>query len=340
MPRHVVTVFGGSGFIGRHLIQRLVRQGAQVRVPTRDTEAANYLKPMGEIGQIAPVPVEFSDPASLARAVAGSDQVVNLIGILSKWGRSTFQSIHVEAAAAIAKAAKEAGAKQMVHVSALGASKESEAEYARSKAAGEEAVQENFPGAVVLRPSAIFGPNDHFFNMFASLARATPVMPVFGCPLIPKITLFGDSDLPFDLDFYGDGGTKLQPVYVGEVADAILGVLADDGSAGKTFELGGPKVYSFKAMMEMVLRESGRPRILVPYPFAMAKFAAWFLEFLPKPMLTRDQVTLLKTDNVVSGDLPGFDELGIKPATAESVLPRYLRRFRPTAQRHIRDAEV
>jgi len=224
-----------------------------------------------------------------------------------------------------------------VHVSALGASAESAAEYARTKAAGEEAVKAAFANATIVRPSAIFGPEDRFFNMFAGMARFTPVLPVFGCPLIPKVKLFG-LDTPIDFDLYGDGGTRLQPVYVGDVADAIMKMLDDRESAGKIYELGGPRVYSFKDMMDMVLKESGRPRLLLPYPFALAKFWAWFLEFLPKPLLTRDQVTLLKSDNVVSGDLPGFAELGIEPAAAEAMLPTYLRRFRPIAKRHLREA--
>lgn len=337
MSRRVVTVFGGTGFIGRNVIQRLARQGAIVRVASRDTEAAKDLKPLGEIAQITPIPVNISDPASIARAIHGADQVVNLIGILSEWGKSTFERIHVEAAGAIARAAREADVRQLVHVSALGASSESDSAYARSKAAGEAAVKDAFVGAVIVRPSAVFGPSDHFFNKFAGLARFTPVLPVFGCPVIPRPILF-KGELPFDLDFYGDGGTRLQPVYVGDVADAIVAVLADTQSVGKTYELGGPQVYSFKAMMEMVLRESGRPRLLAPIPFALARFWAWFLEFLPSPILTRDQVTLLKTDNVVSGDLPGFAELGLEPATAEAILPTYLRRFRPAAKRHLREA--
>jgi len=337
MARRVITVFGGSGFVGRHVIQRLAKQAAIVRVATRDTEAANYLKPLGEIGQIAPVPVRIGDQQSIDRALAGSDQVINLIGILAPWGASTFEAVHVEAAAAIAGAAARAGVKKLVHVSALGASPDSESLYARTKAAGEEAVKAAFEEAVIVRPAAIFGPQDRFFNLFASLARFTPAMPVFGCPLIPKVKLFG-LDTPIDLEFYGDGGTRLQPVYVGDVADAIIAILDKRAIKGQTYELGGPHVYSFKAKMEMILKESGRPRILFPYPFAMAKFAAWFLEFLPKPLLTRDQVTLLKTDNVVSGDLPGFDDLGIKPAAAEAVLPTYLRRYRPPARRHLREA--
>ncbi len=337
MAHRVVTVFGGTGFIGRHVIQRLVKQGASVRVATRDTEAANYLKPLGEVGQIAPIPVNINDPASIALAVSGAHQVINLIGILAKWGKSTFQSIHVDVADAIAKAASEAGVRQLVHVSALGASAESPAAYARTKAAGEEAVKAAFADASIVRPSAVFGPGDRFFNMFASMARFTPVLPVFGCPLIPKVKLFG-LDTPIDLDLYGDGGTRLQPVYVGDIAGAIIKILDDRSCAGKTYELGGPRAYSFKDMLDMVLKESGRSRLLLPYPFAFAKFWAWFLEFLPKPLLTRDQVTLLKTDNVVSGNLPGFEDLGIEPVAAEAILPTYLRRFRPIARRHLREA--
>lgn len=337
MSRRVVTVFGGSGFIGRHVIQRLAKQGAIVRVASRDTEAANYLKPLGEIGQIVPVPIRLSDVQSLVRALHGADQVINLIGIIAPWGQSTFQRVHVDGAAAIAKAATDAGVRQLVHVSALGASKEAASFYGRSKAAGEEAVKAAFEDAIIVRPSTVFGPEDHFFNMFAGLARITPMMPVFGCPLIPKITLFG-LDTPIDLDFYGEGGTRLQPVYVGDVADAIMAILDDRALKGKTYELGGPQVYSFKAMMDMILKESGRPRILIPYPFALAKFWAWFIEFLPNPLLTRDQVTLLQSDNVVSGELPGFADLQIKPASAEAVLPTYLRRFRPPAKRHLREA--
>jgi len=337
MSRRVITVFGGSGFIGRHVIQRLAKQGAQIRVATRDTQAANFLKPLGEIGQISPVPVNISDSASIARALNGADQAINLIGILSPWGSSTFEKIHVDTARAIAQAATQVGVKELIHVSALGASAQSASTYARSKAAGEEAVREAFEGAVIVRPSAIFGQEDGFFNMFASLARFSPIMPVFGCPLIPKFKFFA-SDAPLDIDFYGNGGTRLQPVFVADVADAIVKILETGASTGKTYELGGPKVYSFKAMMEMVLKECGRPRILIPYPFALAKILAWFLEFLPKPLLTCDQVTLLKSDNVVSGDLPGFDDLGIKPAAAEAMLPTYLRQYRPAAKRHLRQA--
>jgi len=337
MSRRVITVFGGSGFIGRHVIQRLAKQGAQIRVATRDTEAANFLKPLGEIGQITPIPINISNGASFTRALNGANQAINLIGILSKSGKSTFERIHVETARTIANTATQVGVKKLIHVSALGASSQSASVYARTKAAGEEAVKESFEEAVIVRPSAIFGQEDQFFNVFASLARFTPVMPVFGCPLFPKFKLFG-LNAPFDTNFYGNGGTRLQPVFVGDVADAIVKILEIGTSSDKIYELGGPKVYSFKEMLEMVLKECGRPRILVPCPFALAKFGAWFMEFLPKPLITCDQVTLLKTDNVVSRDLPGFDNLEIKPAAAEAMLATYLRQYRPAATRHLRKA--
>jgi NADH dehydrogenase len=198
-------------------------------------------------------------------------------------------------------------------------------------------VKAAFSDVVIVRPAAIFGPEDRFFNLFASLARFIPVMPVFGCSPIPKLYLFG-IDAPVNIDFYGHGGTRLQPVYVGDVASALTAILDDKAVKARTFELAGPQVYSFKGMMDMILKESGRPRILVPCPFALASFWAWFIEFLPNPILTRDQVILLKTDNVVSGELPGFADLNLKPGSAEAILPTYLRRFRPPAKRHLRKA--
>ena len=337
MSRRVVTVFGGSGFVGRHVIQRLAKQGAQVRVATRDTEAANYLKPMGEIGQITPVPVNFSNKKTIVRALRGANQAINLIGILFQKRKSTFEKVHVETAHNIAHAATQVGVNALVHISALGASSQSDSIYARSKAAGEEAVKRAFQEAVIVRPSAIFGQEDHFFNMFASLARFTPIMPVFGCQPISKFKFFG-LNTPFGIDFYGEGGTRMQPVFVADVASAIVKILEISTNSHKLYELGGPKVYSFKEMMEMVLKESGRPRILIPYPFTVAKLAAWFLELFPKPLITCDQLTFLKSDNVNSSDFPGFDELAIKPAAAEAVLPTYLRQYRPPARRHLREA--
>ncbi|MDH5748980.1 MAG: complex I NDUFA9 subunit family protein [Rhodospirillales bacterium] len=331
MRNRIVTVFGGSGFIGRHLVQRLAERGAVVRVAVRDPEDALYLKPMGEIGQIVPMAASVTDPASIARAVAGADAVVNLVGILSEWGKRTFQRIHVEGAKNVAEAAAAAGARSLIHVSALGADPDSPSAYARTKAGGEAAVKDAFPGAVIIRPGVIFGPEDNFFNLFAGLTRFTPVLPVFGCPTLPKLTFFGEHG-PLHVDIYGDGGSRMQPVYVGDVAEAIAVVLDDPSMESLTLELGGPGVYSYKALMELLLKTIGRRRLLLPYPFALARMHAWFLEKWPTPLITRDQLRLLERDNVVAETALGFKDLGLKPKPAEAILPTYLKRFRPVGQ--------
>ncbi len=321
-----VTVFGGSGLIGRHLVARLAARGHVVRVPVRDVAAANFLRPMGDVGQVTPVGVNVTDEAAVAAAVEGSDVVVNLVGILFGRGRQNFAAIHRDGATNIAKCSKEAGVERLLHMSALGASPKSRSLYAWSKAAGEEAVREAFPDATIFRPSVVFGPDDEFFNLFAALARLSPVLPVFGCPLP---TLRGTQ-----IDIYGEGGTKFQPVYVGDVADAMVAALDDRASAGETYELCGPTVYSFKALMELVLSVTDRKCLLAPIPFWVASFEALFLEFLPKPLLTRDQVTLLKSDNIASGELPGLESLSIAPTAAEVILPTYLDRFRRGGRFH------
>lgn len=337
MSHRTVTVFGGSGFVGRHLVQRLARQGAVVRVAVRDTEQALFLKTMGNVGQIVPVYADVTDPVSAAAALAGADAAVNLVGILAPGGKRTFERIHVDGAANIAAAAASAGVRSLVQVSSLSADAHGVSVYAKTKAAGEEAARAKFPQVSIVRPGVIMGAEDKFFNLFAGISRFSMVLPVFGCPVIPKIKLFGD-DGPIDIEFYGDGGTRLQPVFVGDVANAITAILDDPAHAGQTFELGGPQVYSFKQLMELMLGEIGRWRLLVPVPFPLATFWAWFLEKMPWPLLTRDQVALLKSDSVVSGDFPGFRELGITPATAEAILPTYLRRFRPPSRRHLRQS--
>jgi len=337
MKRQLVTVFGGSGFLGRHLVRRLVKTGATVRVAVRDAEAALFLKPMGDVGQVVPVAANIIDPAQAAAACAGADTVVNLVGILWQWGRNTFEHVHAHGAANVARAAQNAGAARMVHVSAIGAMADSASLYARTKAAGEAAVQEAFPDATIVRPSVVFGPEDGFFNRFAAMARLSPVLPVFGCPVLPKVTLFGEKG-PVEIDLFGDGGTKFQPVYVGDVADAIMAILAQPDTRKKTFELGGPKIYSFKEILDLTLAVTERRRILLPMPFAIAMIQAWFLEKLPNPLLTRDQITLLKEDNVVGDKARGFAQLGLKPSTAESIVPTYLARYRPTKVQHVRTA--
>lgn len=337
MEKPIITVFGGSGFIGRHLVQRLANTGAHVRVAVRDVEAALFVKVYGDAGQVVPWPADITKPDQVAAAVQGADTVVNLVGILFEWGRKTFHSVHVEGAANVAAAAKAAGVNRLVHMSAIGADSDSPARYGQSKASGEAAVKEAFPDATIVRPSVVFGPEDNFFNLFAGLSRLTWVLPVFGCPIEPGITLFPEGGL-IHIDLYGDGGTRLQPVFVGDVAEAISKCIADPETAGQTYELGGPTVYSFKEVMDLLLEETGRKRFLAPIPFGIAKFAAWFLEFWPKPILTCDQVKLLTRDNVVSGGNPGLNDLGISPVAAEAILPTYLHRFRTPANRGLTPA--
>ncbi|MCH7888598.1 MAG: complex I NDUFA9 subunit family protein [Proteobacteria bacterium] len=301
----LVAVFGGTGFIGRHLVRRLAKAGARVRVVVRDPEAGMFLKPMGEPGQIILDRGNLLDAGSVAEAVAGADIVVNLVGVLYESGPYTFAAVHVEGARSVAEAAKAAGARRLVQVSAIGASKRSPALYARTKAAGEAAVGKAFPGATIVRPSIVFGPEDDFFNRFAALARLVPALPL-----------------------YGGGRTRFQPVYVGDVAEAIVRIAGDPGTAGKTYELGGPHVYTFREVLELVLRETGRRRLLLPLPFWAAGVQARFLEVLPKPPLTRDQVKMLTRDNVVGAKALGLAALGIEPTAVEAVVPSYLGRYR------------
>ncbi len=315
----LATVFGGAGFIGRHMVQRLAAQGWRVRVATRDPEGAAYLRPRGDVGQVEPVFADLSKEYSIVAAVERADLVINLVGILFERGRQRFSALHRDGAARVADAARAAGVKQLVHMSALGAEAGSESSYASSKAAGERAVLASFPSAVILRPSVVFGPEDDFFNRFAALSTFAPFLPVFVSD--------GFKWRGLSLDLFGSGGTKFQPVFVGDVADAAMAVLAP-GHQGKVYELTGPKVYSFKQLMELTLSAVGRERPLLPLPMALAKLQAVFLQFLPTPPLTPDQVKLLAHDNVATGTLPGLAELGIDPQAAEVVLPTYLSRYK------------
>jgi len=326
MARRIVTVFGGSGFVGRHLVKRLAQRGYSVRVAVRDVEAASFLKPMGDAGQIVPWPCNITRPAEVAAALDGSVAAVNLVGILSEWGAQTFEAVHLDAARSVAEQAAAHGIKRFVHMSALGADKASESDYARTKGLAEDTVRAALPEAVIMRPSVIFGPEDNFFNQFAGISRLSPVMPVMGAPMLPKVRLGGDKGV--DIDWMGDGGPKFQPVYVGDVAEAIVQALESADARGKTYELGGPAVYSFKELMQLILAVTGRKRCLVPYPLLVAELQALFLERLPKPLLTRDQVRLLEHDNVLSGKAPGLADLGIEAQTAEAITPTYLGRFR------------
>lgn len=307
-----VTVFGASGFIGRHLVQRLARRGMRVKAAMRRTQQGRFLAPMGDVGQVVPIGADITDDASVATAVAGADAVVNLVGILyERGGRGSFQAVHTDGAARVALAAKRAGAQHLVHVSALGADRNSPSRYGRSKAAGEDAVRAAFPTAVILRPSIVFGPEDDFFNRFAALARFAPALPLFG-----------------------GGATRYQPVYVGDVADAIVACLTDPAAAGRTYDLGGPRRYSFAEIMALVLAVTERRRALVKLPFWMATLIGTFAGLAPgRPMLTRDQAKLLRIDNLPSPDMPGLAELGIEPTACDVILPTYLDRFRKAGRR-------
>ena len=334
MRREVITIFGGAGFIGRHLVRRLAAKGWVVRVAGRDPERALYLKPLGDVGQIVPWAADVTDPDSVATALKGAVAAVNLVGILFERGRRTFARVHAAGAGNIARAAAAQGVERLVHVSALGADANSDSIYARSKAEGEAQVRAAFPRATILRPSVVFGPEDGFFNRFASLARFSPVLPVIGAPTMPALRR-SDGALPFVLDFFGAGGPKFQPVYVGDLAEAIVAALGRGDAQGQTFEIAGPRLYSFKEIMELTMAASGRRRLLVPMPYWLAGIDALFLQWLPKPLLTPDQVTLLMADNVAGGKMLGLKDLGVAPTPAEAVVPGYLARFRPPGRRAV-----
>jgi uncharacterized protein YbjT (DUF2867 family) len=308
----LVTVFGGSGFVGRNVVRALAREGYRVRAAVRRPDLAGYLQPMGRVGQIHAVQANVRYPASIEMAVRDADVVINLVGVLYERGRQRFDAVQAEGAAAVAKAAQAVGAR-MIHVSALGADKDSTAAYARSKAAGEAAVLAATPDATIFRPSILFGPEDDFFNRFAAMARLSPVLPLVG-----------------------GGATKFQPVFVGDVAQAILRAVDGKARSGTIYELGGPEVRTFKELMGFVLATIDRSRLLLPLPFGLAKLQAAVLQFLPKPPLTPDQVELLRTDNVVSeaARVEGrtIEALGIRPASMEAIVPSYLWRFRKTGQ--------
>ncbi len=303
--RSVATVFGGSGFIGRYVVKRLAQLGYVVRVAVRDPEAALFLKPMGSVGQVVPLYATITDDASVANAVAGADVVVNLVGILSESRGAGFQSVQAEGAARVASLAAAAGVGRLVHLSAIGADADSPSHYTQSKAAGEQAVRSVFPGATILRPSVVFGPEDHFFNRFAAIARLAPFMPVIA------------------------GATKFQPVYVGDVADAVMAAIARPDAVGATYELGGPRVWTMRELMAYILAQTGRDKILVNVPMCIARMQAAVMELIPGKPLTRDQLLLLQRDNVASAGVPGLAALDIVPTPVELIVPAYLRRFLP-----------
>jgi uncharacterized protein YbjT (DUF2867 family) len=305
MRNHRTAVLGGSGFIGRYIVKRLAAQGEVVAVGCRNAEAAKFLRPMGDVGQIVPLNLAIGDERLLAAFLAGNDALVNCVGILRESGSQTFELAHHTGPARLARLAREAGVGRFVHISAIGADRRSASAYARTKAAGEQAVRDAFPTATILRPSVVFGPEDQFFNRFAAMAMISPVLPLIG-----------------------KGETRFQPVYVGDVADAVVKCLDDPATAGRIYELGGPKIYTFRELLELLLREIRGKRWFVDLPFGLAAFQARLMSILPNPPLTPDQVELLKGDNIVSSGAMTLASLGIAPTAVEIILPTYLDRFR------------
>ncbi|MDP2801634.1 MAG: complex I NDUFA9 subunit family protein [Phreatobacter sp.] len=308
----LVTVFGGSGFVGRHVVRALAKRGFRIRVAVRRPDLAGHLQPLGAVGQIHAVQANLRYPDSVRQAVMGSEIVINCVGILFETGRQKFDSVQARGAATVAKAAAEAGAR-LIHLSAIGADADSTALYARTKAAGEAAVLSEVPDAVILRPSIVFGPEDDFFNRFAGMAQMSPVLPLVG-----------------------GGETRFQPVFVGDVAQAVMAAVDGQTKPGAVYELGGPAVKSFRDLLEFVLATIQRKRLLVSLPFGVARLQAKILQLLPKPMLTEDQVELLRADNVVSEAAKAegrtLEGLGIQPQSVEAVVPTYLWRFRRQGQ--------
>jgi NADH dehydrogenase len=318
MADRLAVIFGGSGSVGRNVVRELARRGWRVRVAVRRPHLAQFLRPMGHVGQVQLAQTNIRNRDSVARALQGADAAVNLVGVLYQSGAQSFRSVHAQGAATIAELAAAAGVKSLVHVSAIGADRASKSRYARTKAEGEAAVRAAFPQAVIMRPSVIFGPEDQLFNRFAAMLTMAP-------PFLPVPILIGG------------GKTRFQPVYVDDVADAISEALARSDAAGKTYELGGPRIYSFKELLALLLGTIGRKRMLAPVPFALAPAMGLFCEAfgaLPfiKPPITRDQIKLMQSDNVVGEGALTLADLGIAPRTVEAILPAYMGRFRKYGQ--------
>lgn len=312
----LATVFGGSGFVGRHVVAALAKRGYRVRAAMRRPDLAGYLQPMGAVGQIHAVQANLRYPDSVLRAAQGADVVINCVGVLAPTGAQTFGAVHAEGARAIAKAAREAGSARLIHISAIGADASSKAQYAQSKAAGEKAVLAEFPSAVILRPSIVFGPEDEFFNRFAAMTRFSPFLPLIGLGL-----------------------TKFQPVYVGDLAAAVANAADGAGTSGQVYEIGGPEKLSFRALLDATQTYTGRRCAYLPMPFWLAKLqalATWPLPNALRPV-TFDQVRLLKVDNVVSdtAEKEGrtLKGLGVSnPSPVAAVVPGYLERFKANGQ--------
>jgi NADH dehydrogenase len=308
MQQDIITIIGGTGFLGRYVVRQLAKAGYTVRVISRNPNApdAQALKTSGDVGQIVLTGGNLADPQSLTGKIEGSHAVINLVGILYESGSQRFARLHAQGAEKLAQMAKNAGVKRFIHVSSLGVDKAHGSSYANSKMLGEKAVMAACPNATILRPSVVFGAEDNFFNQFAGMASLLPALPLIG-----------------------GGGTKFQPVYAGDVAQAVEACLANDATAGRIFELGGPKTYTFRELLTYIMQTIHKERALVNVPFSVASALGTVLQHLPNPKLTRDQVQLLRYDNVVSPDALKLEDLGITPTAIETIVPTYLARFAP-----------
>ena len=309
MKQKIATIFGASGFIGRHLIRRLTKKDFRIVAATRSPYLHGYLKPLGNPGQIDLEKVNISDEENLRTLVKNSDVVINLIGILYETKKQKFEDIHAKFPDLLSKLCNKLNIEKLVHVSALGINETVGSQYMQSKLKGEKNILNNFNHSVILRPSIIFGPEDKFFNQFASLAEFFPFLPLIG-----------------------GGLTYFQPIYVGDIAKSIVAVLEKEKINNNIYELGGPQTFTFKELMEILLKQIKKKRFLVPIPFSFAKFQAKILQLLPKPLLTTDQVEMLKYDNIVTNKYPTLKDLKINPKTIESVLPSYICRCRKVGQ--------
>ena len=305
----IIAIFGAGGFLGKHLMRQLTKLDYRVKVATRNPYLKGYLKPLGNPGQIELFKTNIFDPKDIKKVLKNCDLVINLVGILYETRKQKFYQIHAQFPNLLSKLCDELAIKKLVHVSALGVKEKHVSQYMQSKFQGEVYVQDMFKPTVILRPSIVFGPEDKFFNTFASLAQFFPILPLVG-----------------------GGKTKFAPIYVGDVANAIVKALELNNSEPKIYELGGPKNYSFKELMEILLTEIKKKRLLIPIPFGVAKFQSYFLQMMPNPLLTPDQVEMLKYNNIVSGEYPTLKDLGISGTSIQSILPKYIYRFRAGGQ--------
>ena len=305
----IIAIFGAGGFLGKHLMRQLTKLDYRVKVATRNPYLKGYLKPLGNPGQIELFKANIFNPEDIKQVLKNCDLAINLVGILHETRKQKFNQVHVKFPYLLSNLCNEIGVKNLVHISALGVRENHISKYMQSKLEGEKNIQKVFKPSVILRPSLVFGPEDKFFNAFASIAQFSPALPLIG-----------------------GGKTKFSPIYVGDVAKAIVKTLKLENSKPKIYELGGPKNYSFKELMEILLEEIKKKRFLIPIPFSVAKVQSHFLQMMPNPLLTSDQVDMLKYNNIVSGEYPTLEDLGIRGKTIQSILPKYIYRFRTGGQ--------